>query len=220
MRSNLVLLKVLRSALYSSLFLSAALSSSDAVFADELSGANANRTTDTPAFSYSAPSETQVVGSPGTGKLQLQVLIQINQALSRGAITAAEASNLKEQLNGWNDKESWYTSLHEPIPASLVQENTRLLTAMSADLTKEHPLKQAPSSADAIHTKIDELISGALARNKITSSQAERYYSRLAEIESNIESSKADPASTPDADAANNQSLSKLEQDVRKAAQN
>jgi hypothetical protein len=212
MRSNLGLLKVLRLALCS-LTISASVSNANGVFAYDMTGAPS--TDISPAVTYSSRSEELALTSPGTAKLQAQVLMRVNQALSQGSISAADASNLKDQINRLGDTESWYKTLEKPIPASLVQEDTRVLTQLSTDLEKNHPLKPELNSADALHTNIDELISSALAQNKITSSQAEGYYSRLAQIESNLETLKTDSSPAPDAVAEVNQSLGKLENDVQ-----
>src|SRR5271163_773073 len=136
MRSNPVLLKVLRSVLYS-LTILAPVWSSNGAFAYEMTGAP---TTDiSPAQTYSARGQLPALDSPDTTKLQEQVLMQVNRALSRGSISAEDASNLKAQINRLSDAESWYKTLETPIPASLLQEDTRALTQLSTDLEKNHP---------------------------------------------------------------------------------
>jgi len=162
-----------------------------------------------------APDPRPASDPPDTTELQVRVLMRVNEALRRGSLSVAQASNLKDQLNQWSSNENWYKSANQPIPASLVKENTQLLSKLCAALEK----RQAPmqSSTDALHTNIDELIRTALSRNVITSSQAEAYYSRLAQIESNIETINADPSHHPEEITAVNRSLAKLEEDVRTA---
>jgi predicted RNA-binding protein associated with RNAse of E/G family len=69
-----------------------------------------------------------------------------------------------------------------------MQKNIALLKEMSQKLQP----KNLPSAnaANSLHTDIDELISNALAKNRISSNQAEAYYLKLAQIESNLESTK------------------------------
>jgi hypothetical protein len=54
------------------------------------------------------------------------------------------------------------------------------------------------------------MIGQALAQNKISSSEAEKYYLRLAQIESNIESAKSDKGSGRYDAAAMSKSLAQL----------
>src|ERR1700722_3710222 len=51
----------------------------------------------------------------GTGDLQEKVLMQINDGLFNGSLSAADASQYKSQLNKLNDQESWYKSLNTAI---------------------------------------------------------------------------------------------------------
>ena len=144
----------------------------------------------------------------GTSELQLKVLKEINHDLQSGSVTPEEASDYKAELNKINDSESGYQSIGHVIPMPLVEKNTRDIQAMSAKLHRATPLKT--SGSNALHYDVDDMISRALARNKITSSEAERYYLRLAQIESNMESAKTDKASGADDALAMAKSLAQL----------
>ncbi len=124
----------------------------------------------------------------GTGKLQQQVLIQINDGLINGWLSAAAASQFKSELNKLNDTESQYVSLNSQIPQDLIDRNTLILNEMRRDIYPR-TVKSA-TTTNSMHSDIDELISKALASNHITSGQAESYYLRLAQAESNLESTK------------------------------
>ena len=90
-----------------------------------------------------------------------------------------------------------------------------LLTKLSADLGKRQSAEPESFSAHTPHTKIAGLIGRALALNKITSSQAERYHARLAEIESNLETLRAAPSPQPGEVAAEKQSSVKLNEELQ-----
>jgi hypothetical protein len=144
----------------------------------------------------------------GTSELQLKVLKEINHDLQSGSLTPEEASDYKAELNKINDSESGYQSIGHLIPMPIVERNTIDLQVMGAKLHRATPLKT--SGSNALHYDVDDMISRALARNKITSSEAERYYLRLAQIESNMESAKTDKASGADDAAAMAKSLAQL----------
>jgi hypothetical protein len=148
----------------------------------------------------------------GTGDLQEKVLMQINEGLFNGSLSASNASQFKNQLNKLNDQESWYKSLNSPIPATLAQKNTVLLNEMMQRLQPK-PVESAKTE-NALHSDIDELVSKALARNHISSGEAEKYYLRLAQIESNIESTKKDPADLGNVSAATHRDLSQLKSEL------
>jgi hypothetical protein len=129
----------------------------------------------------------------GTSELQLKVLKEINHDLQAGSLTPEEASDYKGELNKINDSESGYQSVGHLIPMPLVEKNTREIQEIGAKLHRALPLKT--SGSNALHYDVDDMIARALAKNKISSSEAERYYLRLAQIESNLESAKNDKAS-------------------------
>lgn len=126
---------------------------------------------------------------PGTAALQEKALMKINQQLSQGSLSPAQASELKTKLNNVNATESWYKSFNTPIPASVLVTNKELIAHIDSDL-KQKP-QTSIATANALHEDVDQLISRKLASNSISSSQAEKYYMRLAEIESTMESAKA-----------------------------
>ncbi len=144
--------------------------------------------TPTPPLTNTIGSQLNWLNQPGTRELQDKVLMQINQGLVNGWLSPDQASQFKTQLNKVNDQESWYQSFRAPIPQVLMQKNIALLKEMSQKLQP----KNLPSAnaANSLHTDIDELISNALAKNRISSNQAEAYYLKLAQIESNLESTK------------------------------
>jgi len=130
----------------------------------------------------------------GTEELQEKVLMQVNQGLVNGWLSAADAAELKSRLNKLSDNESWYRSMNSAIPASVTATNTRLLNEMSNKLQPK--VHQTAGAKNALHSDIDDLIGNKLASNHISSSDAEKYYLRLAQIESNVENSKDNPASS------------------------
>jgi hypothetical protein len=144
----------------------------------------------------------------GTSELQLKVLKEINHDLQAGSLTPEQASDFKGELNKINDSESGYQSVGHLIPMPLVEKNTSEIKAISSKLHRAPPLKT--SGSNALHYDVDDMISRALARNKITSSEAETYYLRLAQIESNMESAKTDRASGLEDAAAMDKSLAQL----------
>jgi hypothetical protein len=139
------------------------------------------------------PGSFPPVNSADTSHLQNSVLLKISDALAQGAISPAQATTLQEKLDKLNETEAWYKSLNQPIPQSLVEQNTQLLKVLSNAIEKGARPTQVATSTDALHRGIDDKISSALASNKITSEQAEVYYTRLAQIESELESLKSDP---------------------------
>lgn len=171
-----------------------------------------------PVAVFHAPTEMQEVRSADTTGLQSEVLIKVNDALAHGVISPREASDLKDRINGWSNEESWYISGHKTVPQSVIDENTARLTALAEEVDKKQPSKAVGITADALHIKLDELISGALAKNKISSLQAERYYSRMAELESDMETVQRDGGTRSQEMAAVNDRLSTLEADIRTAA--
>ena len=161
----------------------------------------------------------QSVGHPidwvrqiGTDKQQNDVLMQINSGLVNGSISPAQASQFKDELNKINDKESWYKSFNTAIPANLKQENVSLLNQISSKL-KPQATKSAATQV-ALHGDVDELIGSALAKNHISSGQAESYYLRLAQLESNIESTKNNPATPSSEIIDTNKQLAQLKSEL------
>jgi hypothetical protein len=128
----------------------------------------------------------------GTGKLQEKVLAQINQGLIDGTISSSDAAEFKRQIDEWSDSESWYKSVNSAIPAYVVEKNTKLLNALSEKVqTESQPKVQSyAKTGNSLHNDVDDLIGRALAHDYISSSQAEKYYLRLAQIESIVENSK------------------------------
>ena len=144
----------------------------------------------------------------GTSELQLKVLTEINHDLMAGSLSPEQAGDYKTELNKINDQESGYQSLGHLIPRSLVEKDTREIRAIGAKLHRVPPLKT--SGTNALHLDVDDMIGQALAQNKISSSEAEKYYLRLAQIESNIESAKSDKGSGRYDAAAMSKSLAQL----------
>ncbi|HEY9717248.1 MAG TPA: hypothetical protein V6C69_07260 [Trichormus sp.] len=143
----------------------------------------------------------------GTGKLQEKVLAQINQGLIDGTISSADAAEFKRQIDEWSDSESWYKSVNSAIPAYVVEKNTKLLNALGERVqTESQPKLQSYTKAgNSLHNDVDDLIGHALAHDYITSGQAEKYYLRLAQIESIIENSKHNPVLTKQDEIAHQQ---------------
>jgi hypothetical protein len=164
---------------------------------------------------YLPDSISQPIHQPreqGTGKLQGQVLMQINDGLINGWLSPSSASQYKSELNKLNDTESQYTSLNSTIPATLTEKNTAVLNQMAQQI---HPRElQSVSTKNALHTDIDELISKALASNHISSGQAEAYYLRLAQAESNLESTKKNSQGASEQKAATDKSLEDLKSEL------
>lgn len=129
--------------------------------------------------------------APGTDLLQDKVLMQINSGLVNGWLTIDQASEYKAELNKLNEEETTYKSVRMQIPASLIEANTKALNEMS-QLLKPKALSMAKAE-NSLHSDMDELISNALAHKRISSSAAEKYYMRLAQIESKMESTKGNP---------------------------
>jgi hypothetical protein len=143
----------------------------------------------------------------GTGTLQGKVLAQINQGLFDGTISSAKAADLKRQVDELSDSESWYKSVNSAIPAYVIERNTKLLNALSEKVQLEsQPKPQLYAKAsNTLHSDVDDLIAHALEHNYITSGEAEKYYLRLAQIESTIENSKHASAVTQQDEIAHQQ---------------
>lgn len=159
-----------------------------------------------PVSEHISPPVTDL-SQKGTGNLQYKVLVQINEALVNGAISSADAADLKRQVDVLSDSESWYKSVSSAIPSSVVEKNTQLLNALSEKIQSQSQpkLQSVPRTANSLHNDIDDLIGHALAHDYITSSQAEKYYLRLAQLESTIENSKIDPSLTKQQETAEQQ---------------
>jgi hypothetical protein len=179
--------------------------------ADWLSDENAPAYFDSPLKSGSP-----VPWGKDTSKEQGNVLTKINDALSRGAISAEKASEYKAQLNKVNDKEQWYKSYGKAIPQDLLQEDLKQLDGLSATIQSQTTVHPAPQPIDAMHADVHKLISRALAVKKISNLEAEQYYERLAELEADIESLKEDPAGSGAEQAAVSEALASLKGDVQK----
>jgi hypothetical protein len=149
---------------------------------------NAESASPSAYYASDAAGSLKTMQQPGTGDLQEKVLMKINQQLAQGSLSPAQASALKTQLNHINATESWYKSFGTAIPKAVLDNNNQSLTEMSASITHKQQISLA--SENALHEDVDQLISRNLATNHISSSQAEKYYLRLAEIESNLETAK------------------------------
>ena len=135
----------------------------------------------------------RVLNQEGTSSQQEQLLMKINTGLINGSISPEEASRFKNQLNQVSDQESWYRSLNSQIPASIVEQNKTLIAQISQKLQPD--VVRSATTNNSLHADIDDLIGAALARNAISSSDAEKYYMRLAQIESNLSTTKSAKAS-------------------------
>jgi hypothetical protein len=148
----------------------------------------------------------------GTAELQEKVLIKINEGLVSGWLSPVKSSQFKNQVNKINEQESWYRSFSKEIPVSITEKDTTLLNQLSQKLEPKPLLSVTP--ANALHADIDDLIAKALARNLISSSDAEKYYLRLAQIESNLENSKRNQAAGSDQKAVMNKDVSLLKSEL------
>jgi hypothetical protein len=148
----------------------------------------------------------------GTAELQAKTLMQINQELTQGSLSPGEASELKTQLDKVNAGESWYRSFNSPIPAAVTDKSKVQIAAINSALLRK---PQAPSvTENALHEDVDQLISRALAGNRISSSQAERYYLRLAEVESNLQSAKSNHGLSADQSIAINKTIKQMKDEL------
>lgn len=153
------------------------------------------------------------INEKGTAPLQEKVLMQINEGLVNGSLSIEDASQFKDQLNKLNEKESWYKSLNSPIPSSVTEKSTMLLTELSQKLQQRKPQLLARTDS-ALHADIDELVSKGLTHDHISSGEAEAYYLRLAQIESSLESSKRNPAPLSDQSSELNKNLHELKSEL------
>jgi len=151
-----------------------------------------------------------------TSNQQGKVLEKINQALSRGAISAEQASDFKDELNKINEKEGWHKSYGQAIPIELLKDDQQRLSVLSAKLDQISGLTSASAPADAVHLDVHKLISQALAKNKISNAQAEQYYARLAQIEADMESLAKDPAASKSETIAEAKELEQLKDDLQR----
>jgi hypothetical protein len=149
---------------------------------------------------------------PGTDALQASVLTQINEAVVAGRLSAVEASEYKNQLNRLNQQESWYKTFNSPVPAALINKDTQLLNELSTSLNRKSVLTAKPETAT--HADVEQLINNALAHNRISSSEAEGYYLRLAQVESNLASVKGTGTRAADDQAAVNRTLGELKSEL------
>jgi len=178
--------------------------------ADDIGTPNAPTTADA-----QVAAEKQAQGGADTSKQQQDLLLKINKALSRGAISAEQASQYKQELNEINQKEAWHKSYSEAIPDALLQEDQKHIASLSAKLNRPASIPSSTSAApDAIHADVHKSISNALARNAISIQQAEQYYARLAEIEADMESLQNDDIKSSSESAALAESLRKLKAEI------
>jgi hypothetical protein len=152
----------------------------------------------------------------GTAELQLKVLKKINYELTNGSLDPEKASAFKSQIDRLNDRESAYRSLGNVIPLSIVESNCSALHVIAAKLHRVLPDKT--SVANSLRGDIDAMISRALAQNRISSGDAEKYYLRLSQIESNLVSAHSDKESGAYQAAAMNKSLEELKSDIIRQA--
>jgi len=146
----------------------------------------------------------------GTADLQEQVLMEINASLANGTIAPDDAANWKTRLNTLNRQESWYKSVNKPIPQAVVDTDKVMLVAMEQQLRTKQPVKAIHSNDQGSHCHVNESIADALAHNKISSSDAEKYYLRVAEQESTAESLKSSGSESKEQTAAINNELCRL----------
>jgi hypothetical protein len=148
----------------------------------------------------------------GTAELQLKVLKTINYQLSNGSLDPEKASAFKSEIDRLNDRETGYRSLGNAIPLTIVEKNSYDLDVIAAKLHRVPAVKTAV--ANSLHGDVDSMISRALAQNRISSGEAEKYYLRLTHIESTLESAKTDKESGQYQAAAMNKSLAELRSDI------
>jgi hypothetical protein len=184
-----------------------------AALADQSTPGEQSRLNDPPMTKVPYFSTTQT--SQDTAALQAKVLTKINQALSRGSITPEQATNFKERLNAISDQETWYKSRPEAIPPEILSRDTELLQKLNTDVEGQLPLKPTTQADDAMHREIHRLITTALAKNRITNDQAEKYYARLAQIEEDLESLKNDPAGSTAEAVELNEKLARLSAELK-----
>jgi hypothetical protein len=141
---------------------------------------------------------TPADNSQDTIAQQTKALNKINEALARGAITPDQASALAAQVNGIGASESWYKSLAIPVPEATIKANAEKITALNTQLDKSLALNfnQTVFAPSTNYSDVSKLIGNAAANNKISNAQAAQYYTQLAQIESDRESLKYDPASS------------------------
>ena len=149
----------------------------------------------------------------GTAELQEKLLTKINDGLVNGSLSPAEASQLKIQLNKLNDQEAWYKSFNTEIPSEVILKDTEVLHESIRNLQPKSAV--TAHTETALHGDIDELIGKALANNHITSGEAEKYYLRLAQLESNLESIKRSSTS-PETGAQVNSNLREMRAELLK----
>ncbi len=91
-------------------------------------------------------------------------------------------------------------------------QDQQALSALGAELQKKP--QQAPSKDKVSDTDIDGLIGKALAYNRISSKQAEQYYMRLAQIESDLSAAEQNPSHLGTQLATSRQNLSSLRNEL------
>ena len=148
----------------------------------------------------------------GTDAQQARLLTQINEGLVNGIITPEDAAAYKERLNNINSKESWYKTYSKPVPQELISANSNLLNELANQLK---PSKQNKAVSDTgLYFDINDSISGALAKNRITSSQAAKYFQQLAQIESKLQSLNLSDSHYRDQSADLNRQMCQLKAQV------
>jgi hypothetical protein len=150
----------------------------------------------------------------GTEQLQDNVLMKINDALVNGSLSISEASKLKEMLNRIDQRETAFISSSQKIPAPLIERDKQDIAAIATELqgnTSETTTKQLTMSGD-----VGDLISKALAKNHISSKEAEQYYMRLGQIESDVSKAEAKPSQLDNRNVTLTPNLDNLRAEVAK----
>jgi hypothetical protein len=133
----------------------------------------------------------------GTGELQEHILGRVNDGVVNGWLTPAQASDLKKDLNRINEHETLYRAQNSEIPASVLAEDEKQLHAVEMKISAAQQGARKSSGGivqAADHSQVDMLIAKALTNHRISSEEAEKYYLRLAELDSLSESVKHDHA--------------------------
>lgn len=158
----------------------------------EYKTSEANRIAAEPKQTDSVIKPMRVDVQPGTTELQEHILSRINDGLVSDWLTPAQASEFKKRLNKINDNETWYRAQNDGIPASVLEADEKMLHELEAQIgpTKREGRNVVSVVQGIDHSAIDGLVAKALANHRISSEEAEKYYLRLAQLDSQSESLK------------------------------
>jgi hypothetical protein len=173
----------------------------------------------------SAPTSanTEALPSADTELLQGQILVKINQALSRGLVSPEQATDFTSQLNKINEQEVWYKSRGLSAPQDTLNADIEFLKALSADIDKQLPQKafrfnsSQSNNPTATYIELHKMIANALTQGKISYSEAEEYYFELEQIESNIENLNNNPLGSSFDRLTLNNALQQLKNNLKKS---